>query len=87
MTDDRTQALVDEAAAWAVDHPELHAKVKPLAEHFAEVANLMFAEAMIMMAKALEAGIYFGKFGFPEDRVPDAFKDAFKEGGDETTKR
>jgi hypothetical protein len=87
MTGDkaRVQALVEEAAGWAINQDELHMKIKPIAEHFTQVASLegltsaMFAEVMIAVAKALEAGIYFGRFGFPEDRIPDAFKDAFED--------
>ena len=79
---DRATALVDEAAYWAVNNPEVEAirdKFEPLSIHFAEVSNLAIEQVLITVAKALEAGFYFGKYGFPEDRVPDAFKKAFKE--------
>jgi len=79
---DRAVTLVEEVAAWAVDSSEADDalnKLEPLARHFVEVSGLMVTEVLIIVAKSLQAGYYYGKHGFPEERVPDAFKDAFQE--------
>jgi len=79
---DRAITLVKEAAAWAVDSSEAEEamdKLEPLAGHFVEVSGLMVNEVLIMVAKSLQAGFYYGKYGFPEERVPEVFKNAFKE--------
>lgn len=79
--EDRAIALIEEAARWAVS-PEVNPvrdKFEPLARHIAEVSELAVEQVLIMVAKALEAGYYYGRYGFPEDRVPDVFRDAFRE--------
>jgi hypothetical protein len=77
----RAIALIEEAAHWAIS-PEVEPvrdKFEPLARYIAEVSELAVEKVLIMVEKALEAGYYYGKYGFPEDRIPDAFKDAFNE--------
>jgi hypothetical protein len=91
--DRRTTALVELAADWANEQPELHRKVRPIIEHYiaadhiAEVADAMYVEVMVAMAKALETGIYIGINGFPEGwgSIPGAFENAFEEDRNETT--
>lgn len=77
------EALVRDIASWAADQTGLHWKVRPLAEYFAEASNAMTKEVLIAVAKAIEAGIYLGKFGFPDERteLPDAFKGIVDEDG------
>ena len=82
-------ALIEEAGIWAAEDHELHQRIYFLAEHFATehllseeietVTREMLHEVMVITAKALETGIYIGKFGFPSERVPDAFKKALEE--------
>jgi hypothetical protein len=71
MAEDKsTLALVEEAGEWAADQDALHKKIKPLAEHFTEVSGACVTQVLIAVAKALECGIYLGKFGFPGERTP-----------------
>lgn len=82
----RALALVDRAAEWATTTQEAEEamnKLEPLAGHFTEVSGHMVSEVLIAVAKALQAGYFYGKYGFPEDNVPDVFKDAFEEEGGE----
>lgn len=79
---DRATALIEEAAQWAVTNPEaegVRGKFKPLTYHIAEVSELVVEKVLIMVAKALEAGYYYGRYGFPEDRIPEEFRKAFEE--------
>jgi hypothetical protein len=79
---DRAVSLVEEAANWAVNSKEIEGirdKLEPLARYLTEVSGAMMSEVLIAVAKALEAGFYYGKYGFPEDRVPKAFKNALEE--------
>jgi len=80
---ERGTALAEEAAGWAVNSEEASDfldEMGPLAYHFAELSGLMASEVLITMAKALQAGYYFGKYGLPEDRVvvPEVFDNAFE---------
>jgi len=83
---DRAGVLVEEAAGWATSSKEAEGvmdKLEPLAGHFTEISGYVVSEVLIAVAKALQAGYFYGKYGFPEERIPTAFKDAFKEEGGE----
>lgn len=74
--------LAEKIAKWAVEDPEVSSIVeqtKPLVYHFYEVSGQCVQEVLIAVAKALIAGYYLGRYGFPKEEVPEVFEEAFKE--------